>query len=1368
LLPGLAVALLMLVSGAGPAAAGINDYTTTLYLSGAASSVLSGSDELVTSAGPGTPAPAPTAALDASSGVLNGTYSYVYSKVDATGGETAVSAPSAGVTASGGKEIDVSGMTPGATVRLYRTCSCSSSLYYFVGQFVASSPSTSTQFVDNVSDATADVPSNLQPLTQNRPVSGSPAGLGYYAFAPGVPLVSTVSTSMNLASPAYTGKGWIVDAPGRVSIPAGTWTFANKFKGTGSGLDAAHLVIGVYVVDDTTDAAVSTVIDPTGAGENMTANIATAAGTASTITTTITGVGAVKLDANDHLYVQYWRKQSNNTTNTTTTMNVYDGIASITHPAANAYPDVPTLGSIGRVNTTPTLSATYSDPDSDTGTVAFQLCSDAGCATVLQSGSSAAGLASGTNGMWTPAGLADGTYYWRAQSTDSTGNVSGWSGTSSFVVDTVPPGAPTLDSPAAAARVNSTQLGATFVDSDGTDSGSVTFQLCSNISCSSVVGTSTSAAVAGGTAVSWTPTGVADGTYYWRLRATDVAGNQTAWTGSQSFVLDTNPPGVPSLTGPVNASYLGAAPALTGTFTTGDVGDSGKLDYQVCSDSGCSSVVATGSSGGGLLTGASGSWTPGGLADGAYFWRSRGQDAAGNQSAWSATQSFTLDTTAPTAPALGAVAARLQITPQLSGTFSDPGATDTGTILFQLCSSAACTTVLQSNSQSGIANNATVNWTPTSLADGLYYFRVRATDTAGNQSTWATGSFTVDTTAPAKPALVSPANAARVNTPQLSATFTNSDPTDSGTVTFQLCSDVTCATVLGTSTSATVGSGAGVSWGAGPLADGTYYWRASSLDAAGNQGAWSSVRSFVLDTVGPAVPTLVGEPAQVDANPSLSASFSDPDAGDTGSVSFQICSDSACTAVVQSGSSPSGIANGADGSWTAAGLTQGGYYWRARAQDAAGNQSGWSSTQQFTLDTTPPSGPSVTASPADGARLNHPPTLSAVYNDSGAGTGSLTFELCATSSCSSPLLSGSTATLAAGATGSWTPSFLFDGLYYWRVQSTDSAGNESGWSSVFSFTVDATPPDVPVLSGAPGMRVQATPALAAYVDDPSGPGDMARIYVQVCSDVDCTTVVTSGYSGSVPIGALAGWAPPAPLADGTYYWRAMAEDSVGNRSDWSATRAFVVDTVAPSAPAPGGTGGGAEVNQPRMSGTFVSSDPGDTGTLEFQLCADPNCATVVLSGTSAPVAAGGTANWMPDATVLEDGVYFWRVRSEDAAGNDSAWSVTSTFTLDRTPPGRPRDFKATVNGRLLTLSWRPPVDRSKVRGYALIVNGKRTRTLASTTLRLRIKLKRHDRRSFAIAAVDSAGNMSDTTRTIATFVPQLAQKQTRSSSTHRH
>ncbi|MGD0715808.1 MAG: hypothetical protein ABSB24_16715, partial [Gaiellaceae bacterium] len=212
-------------------------------------------------------------------------------------------------------------------------------------------------------------------------------------------------------------------------------------------------------------------------------------------------------------------------------------------------------------------------------------------------------------------------------------------------MDTVPPGLPAFVSPVAGARVNTTQLQAAFVDSDSSDSGTVDFQLCSDAACSGVLASNTSSpAVIGGTAVSWTPGGLADGTYYWRLRATDFVGNQTGWTATRSFVFDTNPPGVPGLVSPADTAYLGAPPALSGTFTSTDVGDSGTVSFQVCSDAACSSVQASGASSSGLTSGASGSWTPGGLADGLHYWRARAQDAAGNLSGWSGTQSFTLDT----------------------------------------------------------------------------------------------------------------------------------------------------------------------------------------------------------------------------------------------------------------------------------------------------------------------------------------------------------------------------------------------------------------------------------------------------------------------------------------------------------------------------------------------------------------------------------------------------------------------------------------------------------------------------------------------------------------------------------------------------
>ena len=1304
-----------------------------------------------------------------------------------------------------------------AVLSLGRASSDASATITSYGSTLYLSSTVSSQVTGSWTLATTP-PASANTLTQNRiPITQN----GYQDFWPGSKPANNLQNTPNfvLTEPGTApttpdNKGWLVDGFGAVSFAAGPWLFQAKLTENSTTGEAARLAVGMWKVTVNTGTHTisgwTLLVDP-----NCTAVGSCAAGAAPGDTSTnnfitTSGSATAQLSVNlnsfslangEHLYVQYWRHQIGSFTATASpaarlaTLTVNDGFAQIQDPGVTALPNVPTLTSptsAARVNGTPpvSLSATYSNPSGDTGTLSFQVCSnsDVGCTAPLWAGSSVGGLGDGATGTWTPPvtfadGTHDGTYYWRAMATDSSGNTSTWSTPIQFTVDTVPPENPTFGAPSDSGRVNS-QLSATFVDSQLGDSGLVEFQVCSDPACTSVIPTASgnSSTVTDGTSVNWTPgglTGTPPTGYYWRIRGKDLAGNESAsWSATRSFTYDTDPPGTPTVNAPADLSYLNAIPTLSATYLNSDATDSGHLDIQIYSDAGCTVPVTGGSwsSSSGLANNATRTWTPSGLADGTYCWQASGVDAAGNRSAWSPARSFTVDTQPPAAPALGLVTARTNNkTPQLTATFSDPPASDSGTLLFQLCSAASCGagTVLQSNTQSGIANNGSASWTWSTLTDRLYYFKVTATDSAGNQSS-SSGSFTVDTVPPGGPAPVSPANGARFNSvPPLNATFVDSDSTDSGTVTFQITSDAACTTVLASSTSATVLSGAGASASptpVGPLADGTYYWCARAQDAAGNQQAtWSAVRSFVLDTTAPAVPTLGSVAAKVSAAPSLSATFSDPDAPDSGSVSFQVCSDSACTAVVKSGSSPNGIANGASGSWKPTGLADGGYYWRALAQDAAGNQSAWSATQQFTLDTVPPAAP--TPGPlTDGVRLNQQPTLTAVYNDSNpGGTGSLMFEICTTSSCDWPVLtySGTTGSLAAGATGSWTPAYLFDGLFYWRVRSVDAAGNASAWSPVLSFTVDSTPPDAPVLVTPSGFRARTGPALTARVEDPTDPGDQARLFVEICSDAACTNILTDGYSATVPVGTTAGWQAPA-LDAGTYYWRALAEDVVGNRGDWSATRTFVVDDVAPDVPAQSGLVDAAVVNRIRLSGVFGSSDPADRGWLQFQVCADADCTAVVLRGSSPSVADGGTASWTGDGTLLDDGDYFWRVRSVDAAGNPSAWSATRTFTLDQTPPGRPMGFRARIDGTLLTLSWRPPADTANVDGYALVVNGRKKLVLTRKTLHLHIRLQHHDRRTFAVASVDAAGNMSETTRAIAAFDQRLIIKQARASAAKRH
>jgi hypothetical protein len=1201
----------------------------------------------------------------------------------------------------------------------------------------------------------SSAPSSANTTTQNRIALST---TGYQDFSPGTGPGSFATTPMDTTPSTANGKGWLVDAAGAVTFAAGTWTFTNTVTENNTN-GVATLVVGMWAVTISggTISTSTLLVDPTctsapcGSGAAPGAaspgtNFVTSSGSASI--TLSPSLPSFSLASNQHLYVQYFRSQtgaftSGGNTNRLAKLTANDGTSSIAHPSTNAWPDVPTLGVVAaRTNVTPQLSTTYSDSDGDNGTVSFQLCSDSACSTVLQSNTTAT-VASGTNVNWTPAALADGTYYWRAQSTDSNSNTSGWSATNSFVVDTTSPTAPALGSVSSRTNNTTPTLSATFSDPDGaSDTGTLSFQLCSTGACGTVLQSGSSASgIANGASGTWTPAALSDGTYYFRGRAQDAAGNWSSWSAASSFVVDTTAPATPTLTavGPIVTSL----PTLSGSFSDPDAGDTGTVTIQLCSDSLCSSVIGTGTS----------SWQPASLADGTYYWRARAQDTAGNQSAWSATSSFTLDVQPPNAPALGAVAAWTNLTPSLSATFSDPDAWDTGTLSFQLCTTSACTSVLQSHTSASTANGATAAWTPTSLADGTYYFRARAQDSGGNQSSWSSASsFDVDSVAPTT-TFVSPANATRVNSLQLTVRFGDSDAADSGTVSFQLCSDALCGTVVKSGSVSGVAAAADATWTPASIADGTYYWRASAQDQPGNTSGWSTARSVTLDTTLPAAPVLGGpsDGANLPAMPSLNATFADADAGDTGTIDFQLCSDAACASVVQTGTSSSGLAEGTSGGWspTAGG---GSYYWRASAVDAAGNVSAWSAIRSFAVDSSPPAVPSV-AGPVNGSRIAVLTTLSATYSDPGAPTaspGSITFQLCLTSGCSAPLASTTVAASSGGA--AWLPQGLVDGTYYWRTRAEDPAGNDSSWSPVDSFTLDTTPPSIVLPAGASPLRAGATPALSARVADPSDAEDAARIDIEICADVDCSEVLENGYSPTVAAGSEASWQSSA-LTDGTYYWRMQAEDVAGNRSAWTDPMQLVVDTSPPSVPALL-TPPDSELDAIRFTASFDSADPRDVGDVTFQVCSDPACGAVVATGASSMVPAGSPAEW--NVGPLRDGHYFWRAQAQDVAGNVSGWSETQSFSVAHTALAAPNGFLVTVRRATVVLHWRPLHTGPAPAGYVVFVNGRRAKQLGPRVHTVVLRGRPGTRLSLALAAIDRAGYVGERTRTVVLRLPPRA------------
>ena len=121
-----------------------------------------------------------------------------------------------------------------------------------------------------------------------------------------------------------------------------------------------------------------------------------------------------------------------------------------------------------------------------------------------------------------------------------------------------------------------------------------------------------------------------------------VSGDASSWI---SHPAATTRPSVPTLQTPAAALLLKTTtPTFTATFT--DPGDTGQVNFRVCSDVSCTSVLQTFSSSAGNASGTVvAAQVPSAMTDNAtYYWQVQGQDAAGITSAWSAGRAFTVNT----------------------------------------------------------------------------------------------------------------------------------------------------------------------------------------------------------------------------------------------------------------------------------------------------------------------------------------------------------------------------------------------------------------------------------------------------------------------------------------------------------------------------------------------------------------------------------------------------------------------------------------------------------------------------------------------------------------------------------------------------
>jgi murein DD-endopeptidase MepM/ murein hydrolase activator NlpD len=320
-----------------------------------------------------------------------------------------------------------------------------------------------------------------------------------------------------------------------------------------------------------------------------------------------------------------------------------------------------------------------------------------------------------------------------------------------------------------------------------------------------------------------------DGKYYWRVQAANANDVYGSWSSARYFTLDTIAPSVPILSFPYDGGQVIGTPAFKWKKSSGAV----RYEFQYNTENRTDSAIHNS----GLINRYT--YTPPKMDTGVpYYWFVRAYDSAGNASEWS--EPFTVTILAP-------IPRKPELDLPNNGVYTN----DNEPELSWLAADYAVSYDVQISTSSRFKNGSIVSaieeqagltFTPTEiLADGKYYWRVRARNENGEIGGWSKSRyFTIDTIQPVAPALRSPVDGISVTGKAIFKWYAVP-----GGKYYQLAygleDDPDLASYTSdwiTNTSLTISN---------MEANTTYYWFVRAKDLAGNISAeWSDSRNLTF------------------------------------------------------------------------------------------------------------------------------------------------------------------------------------------------------------------------------------------------------------------------------------------------------------------------------------------------------------------------------------------------------------------------------------------------------------------------------------------------------------------------------------------
>jgi hypothetical protein len=843
-------------------------------------------------------------------------------------------------------------------------------------------------------------------------------------------------------------------------------------------------------------------------------------------------------------------------------------------------------------------------------------------------------------------GKPDGCYYLHTRATN---NVSTWSDSSQreMCVDTTAPTAPTsvystthnVNTPSNNTVITMTGSGATDASS-GLGGYSVLFNTSSTSPADTVRD------VVGSTFTA-TSTALADGTsYYFHVRAIDLAGNAGSDVVSGPYLIDTLAPASPTVTSS-QATSSAWTPNTSLTFTWAAPSDaSGISGYSAVFDDIQNTIPPASNP----TTATSASFS--GIGDGTHYFHLRALDGAGN---WGSSYLFTLlvDSSAPVAPTVSSSTHPDQnqwSTNNLpSFTFSGSdlsGVTGFSYVLDQSAGTVPGTTVQ--------VTGASATYTaPSALPEGLSYFHVRARNGSNLFGDTYSYLIRVDRTAPnVAPSATSTSH--QVNTPSnnqvLQLAWTSAPGSDaySGIGGYSVAVNTSSGTAADTTLDLS-----GTTYATNLSSEGSYYFHIRALDKVGNIGPDTVLGPFVIDLTGPPAPSIAST-SHTDSvwssNPNATFALASSDA--SGIAGYGVVFDETA------GTIPPQTVTTSTGIYTKNAITDGTHYLHVRAKDLSGN---WSGASLFTVlvDSTAPSAPAVSSSTHPNQSVwstNNNPGFSFSAGDTSGITGwSYLVDRAAGT------VPDTTVDLSSGGSGTASFTNLADGLNYFHIRAVNGSGL-FGAATTYVIKVDRSAPNVaPTVTSSSHQISTPSNNTSLVLSWTGAPGADAYSGVAGYSIAVNTSSSTPADSSLDLAGTSYSYSLPG---EGSYYVHIRTIDAVGNVGPDTVTGPFVIDLTSPDAPVIGSSDHTQSDWSANPTATFTWSVPVDpSGISGYAVLLDQAVATVPLATVNT-----STGSWT--ASGLPEGVSYLHVRARDLAGN---WGQPSSFALhiDLTAPDAP-------------------------------------------------------------------------------------------------